>query len=225
MHIRITTRLLCVSGALALATTAAADTFSVNLGTKTLGQLTYRQAGAEETLVSRLDNTPLGVFNGVFNGTSRGKGNAHAFTGISKSSRKNRRAEVQMAGGRAVSTKVTPEEEITDLSDIQNVPANVVDPVQGFGHLTTATGGCPSAIRMYDGRRVIALTPTGQGNDGQGLVCDVDYSVIAGPGHLSPLLVKSARMQLTYDQSGGAQRLVRIRLRSGIFSVTLDRTG
>ncbi len=55
------------------------------------------------------------------------------------------------------------------------------------------------------------------------LTCNMDYRVIAGPGHLSPLKVRKARMSLTYDLGDGEQRLTMISIKSGAFGITLNR--
>jgi hypothetical protein len=54
------------------------------------------------------------------------------------------------------------------------------------------------------------------------LTCRVNYKVIAGPGHLSPLGISSAELHLSYGMSDG-QALQQIKVSSGIFSITLDR--
>ena len=73
---------------LILASPLAAETYAVSLGGKTLGQLSYDDAGKKLTLSSTLNNTPLGVFNGTFVGTSTGSADTSSFSGDSKSSRK-----------------------------------------------------------------------------------------------------------------------------------------
>ena len=208
--------------ALCAALPAQAADFSVNLGDTMLGQLSFQRAASGETVKSWLNNTPLGVFNGTFTGTSRNAGAAvREFVGVSQSSRKSRKVTVQISKGRAISTTVTPASEETDLSDIARVPDSVINPVQAIGYLIDADG-CPQVIRIYDGRRVIALTPKAAQSGTDTLICDISYTVIAGPGHLSPLRIASANMRLTYA-TAGQQNLRQIRMRSGIFTVTLDR--
>ncbi len=204
-----------------LATPASAQNFDVLLGGKTLGLLSYDPRGS---LRSTLDNTPLGVFNGTFDGTVRASGNGTTtFTGISQSSRKSRKVVVEFAKGRATDINVTPDKERTELSEITRVPAGVIDPVTAIGKLIRAKG-CPAPLRIYEGRRVIALLPQAAQQNGALLVCPVSYKVIAGPGHLSPLRISSAKMTLTYAVSGNSQTLQQIILSSGIFSVSLNRT-
>ncbi|MCX7566903.1 hypothetical protein OS189_11185 [Sulfitobacter sp. F26169L] len=211
--------LLC---ALFLAAPVGAQTFDVSLGGKTLGQLDFSGNGRTSTLRSTLDNTPLGVFNGTFSGTSTGSDQNSTFTGDSRSSRKQRIVQVEIAKGRAVSTDITPPEEQTDLSNVARVPAGVLDPVRAIGRLISAKG-CPKSMRLYDGRRVVTLG-VGAGNQTENLlVCPVSYRVTAGPGHLSPLRISSAKMQLTYVVSGSTQNLHQIRISSGPFSLSLDR--
>ncbi len=203
---------------------ATGETFAVKLGATTLGTLKYASNVGSARLVSQLNNTPLGVFNGSFTGTSKSISAAREFVGVSKSSRKDRTVTVQIADGRATMTKVTPEDELTALSNPAKVPAGVVDPVVGVGLLASARSGCPDTVTIYDGRRVIALSPAGSALEGQVLTCEVAYRVIAGPGHLSPLKISSAKMQLVYAKGAGPQDLRRISLKSGIFAVVLDRT-
>ncbi|KEJ88887.1 hypothetical protein [Sulfitobacter donghicola] len=196
------------------ATPLAAQSFDVSLGGKTLGTLSYSQNGGAKTLKSTLNNTPLGVFNGTFHGSSK-KG---VFTGDSKSSRKQRRVEVSIAKNRAVSTKVTPQAELTELSDPALVVGQVTDPVQAIGSLINA-GGCPDKLNLYDGRRVVHLEPTGDTVTGSARTCSMSYKVVQGPGHLSPLKISSAKMKLTYDGSS----LQKIEISSGLFKLRLDR--
>ncbi len=200
-----------------------AEGFAVSLGGATLGQLSYDARGGTATLRSTFDNTPLGVFNGSFLGTSAGSTATSTFTGESRSSRKERVVIVEIREGRARETRITPQEEITALSDVTNVPAAVRDPVRLIAALIEAQG-CPAQMQMYDGRRVVQLSPEG-GTQGDGvLTCQMGYRVIAGPGHLSPLGISSARMTLRYDTRGGQQRLADIAVSSGIFRLSLTRT-
>jgi len=189
---------------------------------KTLGQLSYVGAGKKVTLSSTLDNTPLGVFNGTFVGTSTGSVTSSTFTGDSKSSRKQRVVELKIAKGRAIETTITPVDELTELSDITLVPAGIMDPVRAMGQLFNAKG-CPEAVQMYDGRRVVTMRSDAGTQTGDTLICAVSYKVTAGPGHLSPLGISSAKMVLIYDVSEGQQVLQNLKISSGIFSVSLDR--
>ncbi|WP_299563457.1 hypothetical protein [uncultured Sulfitobacter sp.] len=217
---KITTAVFAV---LALATPVAAQNFDVVLGGKTLGWMAIDTRGAGQ-LRTTLDNTPLGVFNGTFEGTRRTSGaGTTTFTGISRSSRKSRAVSVNFSEGRATGVDVEPASERTALSDIAQVPAAVTDPITALGALVHANG-CPPTQRIYEGRRVIALIPEPAERNGVLLVCPVSYRVIAGPGHLSPLRISSARMRLTYAVSGSRQTLQQIHLSSGIFSVSINRS-
>ncbi|MFC6583126.1 hypothetical protein [Sulfitobacter aestuariivivens] len=198
---------LCIAliTAIAAAHPALAQSFNVRLGQTSLGVLSFDAAGPRSVLRSTLTDTPLGVFNGTFNGVSEKTGAAQKFTGVSQSSRKSRQVSTVIDQGRAVQTNVTPEKERTDLSDIDKVPQGVVDPVIAIGGLINASGGCPKGVHIYDGRRAIALAPQESAQDGDTLTCKIAYTVIAGPGHLSPLRISSARMRLSYDVSGGGK--------------------
>lgn len=180
---------------------AQAETFSVQLGTRDLGSLTYH-GGAKATLQSSLDSTPMGVFNGTFSAQSEQTSAGQQFRSVSKSSRKSREIAILIVEGRAQETVVTPASEMTDLSNVAAVPVGVIDPVGAFGQFVTANG-CPSAFRFYDGRRAILVQPTGQNKSEGQLVCDMSYQVSDGPGHLSPLYIKSISINLSYDLSGG----------------------
>ena len=212
-------KLIAMIAALLLASPLAAQTFDVKLGGKTLGKLSYNTKGSDATLRSTLDSTPMGVFNGTFKGSSSAKGQ---FVGDSKSSRKQRVVTVDIAQGRATGVEITPSAEMTDLSDKSRVPAGVTDPVRIIGAFIGATG-CPSSMRMYDGRRVVTLTPQAGTEDGATLICPVSYKVVAGPGHLSPLGISNAKMELLYDTSSGAQSLQEIKVSSGVFRLKLLR--
>ncbi|KIN73783.1 DUF3108 domain-containing protein [Sulfitobacter guttiformis] len=204
-----------------LAAPACAQEFNVSMGGKTLGQLEFVEQGNTATLETTLDSTPMGVFNGTFTGTSNGTTATSRFVAESRSSRKQRSVTVEIAQGRATSTAVTPQEELTDLSDITRVPSGVMDPVRTIGALISA-GSCPAAMQMYDGRRVVSLSPAARDMEGGTLTCTMDYRVIAGPGHLSPLGISSAKLLMRYDPDGVLRQ---IQIVSGIFRVSLDRQG
>lgn len=210
-------KLIAMLAALLLASPLAAQTFDVKLGGKTLGTLSYSAKGGDTTLSSTLDSTPMGVFNGTFTGSSSAKGQ---FIGDSKSSRKQRVVTVDIEQGRATSVEVTPADEMTDLSDKSRVPEDVIDPVRTIGAFIAATG-CPPSMRMYDGRRVVTLTPQAGKEDGTSLICPMSYKVVAGPGHLSPLGISNAKMELLYDTSSAAQTLQEIKVSSGVFRLKL----
>lgn len=200
---------------------AAADTFLVQFGGRTLGQLNVSSDGRTTTLRSTLGSTPMGVFNGAFVGTSSGNAQTARFTGETRSSRKERVVTVDITAGRATATIIVPPQESTDLSDITRVPPGVTDPVRTFVHLLEADG-CPGAVQMYDGRRLVRLTLTGERRDGM-LMCNLDYRVVAGPGHLSPLRIASAKIELSYARANAQQILQGVRISSGIFAITLER--
>lgn len=206
-----------------LAVPAYADTFRVSLGGKDLGQLSYDTSGPTATLRSTLDNTPLGVFNGTFTGTSKGSVATSRFTGDSQSSRKSRIVTVDFRRGRASSVDVDPLDERTDLSDPAVVPAGVRDPVRAMGALFRADG-CPTTMYMYDGRRVVQLSSDGQSSDEGALVCNVRYTVKSGPGHLSPLGISAAKIKLIYQVADGQQDLQELTVSSGVFRLRLTRS-
>ena len=224
--VRWTTGVAAVCGTLA-ASLAQAQTFDVNLGNKKLGSLTYGRAAKGETLRSNLNNTPLGVFNGTFKASSRpiqssSGTKAQKYQSLSKSSRKTRKITLLIAAGRAVETGIDPATERTDLSDINRVPRDVIDPVGAIGRLILAQG-CPKEFTIYDGRRAIRLKPNGSKKEADLLTCAIQYKVVAGPGHLSPLYISSVKMQVQYDFSSDRQELTQMKLGAGLFSLVLSR--
>lgn len=217
-------KLIACVATLALATPISAETFSVKLGGKTLGNMRFDVQGKTATLRSTLSSTPMGVFNGTFSGTSTGTPPSSRFTGESKSSRKQRIVTVDIVQGRARSTVITPQGELTELSDIALVPSGVMDPVRIIGALVRTKGNCPDRMQMYDGRRVVTLIPDGSSSEGTTQTCKMNYRVTAGPGHLSPLGISSAKLTLRYDTGSAQSSLQQIQIASGLFRVILDRT-
>lgn len=222
--------LLC--GACA-ATAARADgsTFQVVLAGSTLGTLTYETDAGDghrpAALRTNLDNTPLGVFDGTWDGTSQPVRTEAGdvvlqFLATTASSRKNRVISVLHKDGRALATEVNPPDDATEMSRAEQVPAGVLDPVEGFGRIAEGAG-CPEPFRIYDGRRVVELTTTGSAQAEGRLTCEVDYRVIAGPGHLSPFRFDSFDLVLTYDTAGGRALLAEAAVSAGPFTVRLAR--
>jgi hypothetical protein len=215
-------KLVTLACALGLASPLTAQTFAVKLGGKVLGELSYEEEGRTATLISTLDSTPMGVFNGTFTGTSTGLTTGQ-FTGESRSSRKQRVVSVQIEDSIATQVDITPADEITDLSDVARVPPGIMDPVRVIGTIIAANG-CPPAMQMYDGRRVTVLQPLSPSASDDTLTCPMQYSVVMGPGHLSPLGISSASMELVYSTVGGSQTLKAIRISSGLFRLGLIRS-
>lgn len=196
---------------------ARADSYSVNLGGRVLGVLTYDMQGAVAAMRSTLDNTPLGVFNGTFQGQST----AGQFRSLSQSSRKTREISFRSDNGRVMEVSVAPQDERTELSDPARVPAGVIDPVTTLGRFIGASG-CPDAFRTYDGRRAILVQPVRGTQTDSELVCEMSYRVTHGPGHLSPLYIKSISVTLTYDMATG-QSLREMEFGAAGFVLTLAR--
>jgi hypothetical protein len=222
---------LILCGALGTMAQAETTTFQVILAGSTLGTLTYEtDAGAGNrpaALRTNLDNTPLSVFDGTWDGTSQpvqteGGDVVLQFLATTASSRKNRVISVLHKDGQALATEVNPPNDATDLSKAAQVPAGVLDPVEGFGRIVEGAG-CPEPFRIYDGRRVVELTTTGSEEANGLLTCEVAYEVIAGPGHLSPFRFNSFDLDLTYDLSSGRAVLAEAGVSAGIFTVRLVR--
>ncbi len=199
--------------ALLAASAAGAASYDVSLGGRTIGTIDHEPG----RLLSVLDNTPMGVGDGRFEGVAtRGADGVH-YVGQSD----ERRIEVRIDAGRAQATDVTPASERTPLSDPAAAPAGVVDPVTGFGVLADADD-CPGAFRIYDGRRAVELTPAGREVAQDVLSCRMDYRVIAGPGHVSPFRIKSMTLTAHYAPAQGRMRaLARLDVRAGGFTLSL----
>ena len=207
-----------------LATTVAhAQTFSVNIGDRTLGTLTFDKEGALLRLRSSLDSTPLILFNGTLDASSQpvrlqtGE-TRRQLLARSNTTRKKREVSVILDGEVVTDVVINPASENTPLSNAAQVPAGVLDPVRAFERVAEARQ-CPAVMQMYDGRRVVRLTPTLQTTTEIGLRCDMDYRVIGGPGHLSPLSFKNAAVSLIYDGDG----LFSLEISTGPFAVTIVR--
>lgn len=192
---------------------ARAETFSVALGGRILGTLEYTPG----RLVNLLDNTPLGVADGLFRGLRHSDGDGVRYVGQSD----ERRIEVLFGADGAVETVVEPASERTPLSDPATVPAGVTDPVDGFGRVVDAAD-CPGRIRMYDGRRAVEMATVARETSSTYLTCAMNYRVIAGPGHLSPFRLKSMDITAHYALASGAvSRLAQLDIRAGGFTLTL----
>jgi hypothetical protein len=211
---------------LAVADGARAESFAVNLGNRTLGNVTFQHNGDVLQLSSLLNNTPLGVFDGRFDATSRlvrtDAGDVRRqFLGISDTSRKQHQVSVLMDDGVVTEVTISPVSEYTALSVPDQVPAGLLDPLRAFRQLISVQD-CPALVQMYDGRRVIHLTTINAIQTQMGLQCDMAYKVIAGPGHLSPIGFKSASVSLMYD--GASKKLSTMQIAAGPFSVQIVRT-
>lgn len=206
---------------------ANAQTFDVALGSQPLGNLTFGGDSGDAMVRTTLNRTPLGVFNGTFVGISRpfqtDEGTiVRQYFSESIFPRKTRQISLLMDQGQVIETIVSPQSERTNISNPTEITGTVIDPVTALGLMVSASG-CPAAFRIYDGRRVIVLAPTGSTSEKNTLECDMYYSVDAGPGHLSPLYIKEISVILNYDVAGGRQELMNMRFRSGIFSLVLTR--
>jgi hypothetical protein len=211
--------MLKVAVLLLLATPAAAEqAFDVFLGGHQLGWLRYSGTEGRAELTSLFDRTPLGVFDGTYEGASTGRD----YRGISQSSNKTRTVEIRQHQGRVTEVAITPEKDRTDLSTPAAVPAWVLDPVAGFGRLI-AQSRCPDAFRLYDGRRVITVSPGKTSTTAGVTTCDMAYQVTQGRGHLSPLYVRNISIKMVFDPAIAATGPSLITLRSGIFAVEFRR--
>lgn len=138
------------------------------------------------------------------------------------SSRKNRVISVLHADGRALETVVSPAAEATELSQADQVPAGIFDPVEAFGRLVNAAG-CLKPFRIYDGRRVVEVSPLSSEQGNGILTCQTRYEVILGPGLLSPFRFSSFDVELTYALTGTEPVLAEAAVSAGLFAVWLVR--
>ena len=202
--------------ALLAAVPAQAESYAILLGSRQIG--TLQTSGS--SLVSTLNNTPLGVADGTFEaGVSAVRladgGSAQQFVGRNRGS-KTRDISVIRQDGRVADVTVVPADDATDLSAPAAVPAGVLFPPEAMARLEAA-GGCPAPMAMYDGRRVVSIATLSSAQVNGETVCEMSYRVSAGKGHLSPFNFKSLAMELAY--SGGA--LARITVSAGGFDVSM----
>ena len=196
---------------------AESQTYAMMLGNRQLGTLGFDGSGSNVHLISRLDNTPLGVADGTFEATARGTGGAISYTGTNRGS-KTRDIAITRQGGTVGAVTVQPADDMTDLSDPAQVPAGTLTPAEVFGVLANGTT-CPNPLAMYDGRRVVQLATTAMDTTGDTVTCTMSYRVVAGKGHLSPFNFKSLSMSATYR----ARALAQITVSAGGFDVNLVR--
>lgn len=205
------------SGLWAGQTMADTQRYKVLLGHRELGTLQFDGKGSNATLLMTIDNTPFGLEDGTFEAVTRAKNGAVNYLGKSRGS-DPRTIEIIRKADIVTAVTVTPQSEMTEMSDARKVPAGVISPTEFFE--TLANGGtCPSPIAMYDGRRVIQMATTSTTENGDSVICDMSYRIIAGPGYIAPLYIKSLSVQLSY----AARRLTRFSISGGGFVVNLIR--
>jgi hypothetical protein len=196
---------------------AEPQSYAMRLAGRQIGTLVYDGEGANASLRSTMDNTPLGVADGTFDAVTRQRGRGIAYQGRSQGN-KTRDIAVTWQSGRVTDVTITPEKEATELSDPALVPAGTLSPTEVFGALAHATT-CPGAMAMYDGRRVINMGTSSRSRQGDIETCEMFYRVTLGPGHLSPFRFKSFGMQTVYTR----QRLSWLTLSAGGFDFDLIR--
>ncbi|MCF7698708.1 hypothetical protein [Loktanella sp. M215] len=196
---------------------AAQQNFAMMLGNRQLGTLAFDGSGKDVHLLSRLDNTPLGVADGTFEAVTRAKGDTIEYLGVNRGS-KTRDIAVTREGTQVTAVTVTPADEMTVLSDISKVPAGTLTTAEAFGVLANGKT-CPNPLTMYDGRRVVQMATTAMDTTGETVTCDMSYRVIAGKGHLSPFNFKSLSMTAIYQ----AGALAQITVSAGGFNLNLVR--
>ncbi len=199
---------------------ASAQTFQLSLGGGSIGTMSV----TGDSIRANVTDSPLGLANGAFIASAKRvqMADGRVVTQyLSDTPRKARKISVLSDGGQVIETTVSPSDDRTPLSDPAAVPAGVSTPVTVLNAIINARG-CPGTMRFYDGRRVITLSPTGSTQSGAMLSCDMSYRVTAGPGHLSPLYIKNATMEVSYDTSAG-QSLAEIQIGNGPFTLYVTR--
>ncbi len=208
---------------------AAAEVFAFDafLGRRQIGTVTWETTAARGGTVAHLrsdmDNTPLGVGDGTFDAVSEPARMSDGTPVTRYVARTDERViTVTSDRGTVVETRVSPESEATTLSEPALVPQGVLDLAAGFGRFVQ-TSGCPAPFGMYDGRRVISVGPTASVQTGGLLTCRLAYTVVAGPGHLSPFRFRSIRLELFYRVDPKATLLEQMDVHAGIFAMQLVR--
>ena len=196
---------------------AQSQTYALMLGNRQLGTLGVEGSGSNIRLLSRLDNTPLGVADGTFEATAQGNGETVSYTSQNRGS-KTRDIAMTRQGGTVVSVSITPADDMTDVSLPAQVPAGTLTPAEVFGVLANGMT-CPNPMAMYDGRRVVQLATTAMDTAGDTVTCTLSYRVLAGKGHLSPFNFKSLSMTAIYRSGALAQ----VTVSAGGFDVNLVR--
>lgn len=203
-----------------------AATFRVEFAGRTLGTVTFsddaRISGGGQFLRTTLNNTPFGLFDGTFEGGSQPDAASAGSTRIryaskSRSTHKARDISFLIDAGRVTEIVVSPVGEKTSLSVPDAVSVDVIDPVSAFGRFVRA-GSCPEGFNIYDGRRVDEVAPSGFEVSGGLTRCEIKYTVIAGPGHLSPFRFTEFSMTAIYDTG---KTLKEIDMRTGLLGIRL----
>lgn len=212
-----------ILGLFALPAQAADQTYTVSALGIDLGWFRYSASATNARIFSQFDNTPLGVFNGSYEGDSRARSGGTLYRGKSIASNKNREVEIQTTrGGKVVDITISPEKDRTEYSDAATLPDGLLNPVAGFGQFL-GQNTCPKAFKLYDARRVVQVTPKSEITSGAVKTCVLDYRVILGKGHLAPLYIKNVVITVTFDPSiatAGPSDLV---MQSGLFGVEFRR--
>lgn len=206
-------RLFLISTLIAFCGCAAlAQDFDLSFGGGKIGNLSV----STNRVSSDVSAAPMGVGNGTFEANIRITDD-QTVEYNSSSPKKGRLISVLYENGRVTETRVSPHGDMTDMSMASAVPVGAITPVAAINQLINAQG-CPSSIRFYDGRRVVSVAVDSQDRSGDRLQCNMTYRVTHGPGHLSPLFIKQASLQIEYDLSSG-QKLVVMSISSGPFTL------
>lgn len=213
--------LLCL--VLALPAQAADQSYKVFLGGTELGWFRFSGTANNARIASIFNNTPLGVFNGGYEGESRVQSGQTVYRGKSNASSKTRDVEIRLTAGTVTETTIAPEKDRTGYSDPATLPAGLLDPVAAFSQFLLQKNACPPAFKLYDGRRVVQVTPKSADLVGAVRTCVMDYQVVLGKGHLSPLGIKHLTVTVTFDPSVAKTGPSQLSLQTGPFGVMFQR--
>lgn len=202
---------------------AADQSYKVLLGGAEMGWLRYSGTPDNARISTNFNNTPLAVFDGVYEGSSRTRSGETEYQGKSSASAETRDVEIKLTAGKVTEVTIFPVEDRTKYTDPAAVPTGLLDPVAGFVSLLSQTKTCPKPFSLYDGRRVVQVTQKSEDMVGDVRTCVMDYRVALGKGHLFPLSVKNVIITLIYDPNIANIGPSQLSLSAGLFRVTFQR--
>lgn len=214
---RILLALAALSALMAGPAWAEAQNYTVALGGRPLGTLQFNGQSRNAAFLLSLNNAPFGIKNGTFNAVTQSAGGDVSYLGSNRGS-ETRDIAIARTAGRVTAVTITPSSEMTAMSDAKAVPAGVLFPPEVFAALAKS-GGCPSPLALYDGRRVVQIATQATSQEGASVLCEMSYRVVMGPGYVSPFYLKSFGMELVYT----AGELAKASLSGGGFKVHLTR--
>jgi hypothetical protein len=207
---------------------AMAQTYDLVLGQRVLGWVKFTESQASNTLnlFAEFNNTPMGVMDGTFEASQKPfqaddgtMGTKYQRTSMSSKSR--RVLTVLFEGGRPTSQWAEPPYRKAVGLSASEIPVATGDLLDAFTRVYHAQD-CPGSFEMYEGHRLVRLTPQSRVERDGKLFCDMNYFVVLGPGHLAPFRFRSFDLTLVYAMlDEGQNTLARVDLRIGVFRASL----